>query len=69
MLTRAVADVISVTISDNDSKYLYDSATSSLQDRNKAFSALTLLAKVRNPSKKIYQVMNIILFTLPKYIT
>jgi len=55
MLTRAVANAISVAISDNDSKYLYDSATSSLQDRNKAFSSLTCLAKLRNPSKMIYQ--------------
>jgi len=53
MLTRAVANAISVAISDNDSKYLYDSATSSLQDRNKTFFSFTCLAKLRNPSKMI----------------
>lgn len=52
MLTRAVANDISVAMSDSDSKYLYDSATSSLQDRNRAFSALICPAKLRNPSKK-----------------
>jgi len=44
---------MSVAISDNDSKYLYDSATSSLQERNCILSSLTCLAKVRNPSKKM----------------
>ena len=51
-MTRAVANAISVAISVNDSKYLYDSATSSLQDRNEVFSSLTCLAKLRNPSEK-----------------